>query len=432
MKYLSLDLTALSPLAVRADHAPGGANNSPYIAGSTLMGSLAAVHRFYHPEQTSDFERFFLSGQIKYPNLYPATFKHKKIQDEIKQKEAQGSRLILPVYPIPKTAQSCKRFPGFEGDEADDPPHGARDSLFDWAIFELGGQTKGALVSLLSHKSCQVCQKAMHHFDGFYRRVGRDRAGEPMAKARAGMRLQTHTGIDRSTGTVQEGILYNRQVFEEQTRFAGIMKLPDELVLPFEHFIQQVGTTGLVRVGTGRTRGLGKADLRAGVLENEQFSFTSFKERLKAFDWELRTLANTPESKFYFTLTLHSPAILRDSLLRYRGSIDEATIAELVKPSDKEAIADLVKLSKDDFTLIYQNTSVRRVTGWNELWGTPGVQEFAIETGSVFLFAFNASAEEAPYEKLFRLEEAGIGQRRAEGFGRVCISDPFHLEVKLR
>src|SRR5262249_13977871 len=135
-----------------------------------------------------------------------------------------------------------------------------------------------------------------------------------------------------------------------------------------------------------------------------------------------------PDLKFFFTLTLYSPAILRDPLLRYRGSIDEKTLYELVM----DLPVDNINLPADNIELIYQNASTRRITGWNELWGTPRVNEFAIDTGSVFLFAFKAEASNDLYQALFRLEEVGIGQRRAEGFGRVCISDPFHLEVELR
>lgn len=97
MKYFSLELIAESPLAIRADHAPGGAATASYIAGSTLAGSLATAHRLLYAAQTNDFEQFFLAGQIQYPHLYPATFK---------QQEAQQA-LLPPVYPLPRTAMSC-------------------------------------------------------------------------------------------------------------------------------------------------------------------------------------------------------------------------------------------------------------------------------------------------------------------------------------
>ncbi len=67
----------------------------------------------------------------------------------------------------------------------------------------------------------------------------------------------------------------------------------------------------------------------------------------------------------------------------------------------------------------------------NDLWGTPRTNEIAIDAGSVFLFGSTLSKKDLE-EALFGLEREGIGQRRAEGFGRVCVSDPFHCEVKLK
>jgi len=346
---------------------------------------------------------------VQYPNLYPASFKHSQAQ----------RNPALPVYPIPRTAQSCKRFPGFAGDGGDDPPHGVRDSLFDWATFELGGKTHEALKPLLENRTCprSGCHKAMHHFPGFYRRLG---DGRGRAEMGVKTRLQTHTGINRETGTVQEGILYSREVFEERARFSGVVKLPDELADTFEKFIAQVGETGLVRVGNGRTRGLGKVALATNSAEH--FELEAFKTRLSGFNEKLKghvldTLKGQELAPFYFALTLHAPAILLDPLLRYRGSIDEATLG------------GLLGLRGEPFRRIYQNTDVRQVTGWNELWCTPRMSEYAIEHGSVFLFTLDREADDALFRALFRLEEEGIGQRRGEGFGRVCISDPFHSDL---
>ena len=89
-------------------------------------------------------------------------------------------------------------------------------------------------------------------------------------------------------------------------------------------------------------------------------------------------------------------------------------------------------MPEDTFELLYQAASTKRVTGWNELWGTPRMNEYAIDTGSVFLFSSTVEMNEPLCEALFKLEEEGIGERRAEGFGRLRISDPFHLEGGLR
>ncbi len=440
MKQYSVELKATSPLAIRSDHAPGGAETAKYISGTTLAGSLAAVHRLLHEKNTDEFEALFLSGTVSYPNLYPALFNEPSVYT-----------LDLPVYPVPKTAQSCKRFSGFQymtKDElkrGEDKRHGVRDGLFDWALFnlsrEMKKETTATLNILRQHRFCTFntgtsqdapldCNESMDHFSGYYCRDDHEPGAFFSAQIDAHTRLQTRTGINRESGTVQEGILYNRQVFDDGMRFWGTVKIKDDgddrLVTQFEDFLKGVGDRGLVRIGTGRTRGLGNVSLTVQPVEDSsEDRLSAFKDRLVAFNEALKREAEKIHLQddlkpFYFALTLHSPLILCDELLRYRSIIDGATLKTLTR------------ISSEKFQSAYQNTSVRRVTGWNQLWGTPRMNEYAIETGSVFLFSYLDNLDNALVEALFDLEEQGIGRRRAEGFGRVCVSDPFHLEVELR
>jgi CRISPR-associated protein Csx10 len=362
---------------------------------------------------------------VQYPDLYPAPF------GDVKAQEDDNS----PIYPLPKTAESCKRFSGFSyappNQNIDEPGHGVRDSLLDWAMYKLADRVKPALAppvllaSFKDHEHCKVCGKPMVTFSGYYR----SKDGHKMI-ARPDTRLQTHTGINRETGTVQEGILYNRKVFEEKSRFQGIIRLNDDLAQPFQQFIKSVGTSGLVRIGTGRTRALGKVQITASLLEDQPDRFELFQKQLNKFNAALRKQADLVTgvkfelAPFYFILTLHSPAILCDELLRYRSTISEDMLAKMLKLEFSE--------NENPFDVLYQSVSIRRITGWNELWGTPRANEVAIDSGSVFLFASKKPLDEALAHALYTLDEEGIGKRKAEGFGHVCISDPFHLEVKLQ
>jgi len=133
------------------------------------------------------------------------------------------------------------------------------------------------------------------------------------------------------------------------------------------------------------------------------------------------------KGRHFFALTLHSPLILCDELLRYRGCIDAAALTEMLKNFQ------IPDLKIPDLELIYHTASIRRVTGWLELWGTPRINEYAIETGSVFLFTCSSRLDNTKIQDaLFELEEQGAGRRRAEGFGRLCVSDQFHQEIELR
>jgi CRISPR-associated protein Csx10 len=424
VKHFAIELNTISPLAVRADHAQGGVASASYIPGSTFLGGLAAAHRQLHNGLTKEFETLFLDGKIQYPNLYPAAFKDSSMEDN-----------NLPIYPVPLTAQSCKRFKGFIPLKTrwSDDPHGVRDTLFDWAVYKMlehRHADEAAISVLKQHKEYPQCHNAMDHFDGFYRR----RRDEPDKMATAEIdkrrRLRTHTGINRERGSVEERILYNRQVFEEDMRFWGEVILPDDqqLIQMFTGFVEEAGKQGLVRLGTGRTRGMGKVELSVEKIEDEQDSFTAFKERLQRFDQKLKNhvreqtdqIKDDELAPFYIALTLHSPLIMCDERLRYYGTLNS------------DSLAVLAGLPSSPFSRIYQAASTRRVMGWNELWGTPRAHEYAINTGSVFLYACDPAPDEALLHTLFQLEEQGIGRRRVEGFGRVCFSDSFHLEVTLR
>ncbi|HEY0752691.1 MAG TPA: RAMP superfamily CRISPR-associated protein [Ktedonobacteraceae bacterium] len=431
MNHLFLALVATSPIAIRADHSEGGAATAKYIPGSTLLGSLSAAHRMLRPRQDDEFKQFFLAGQILFPHLYPAGFK---------SSSAGLDEANTPVKPLPRTAQMCKRFSGFRplhGENALEERHGIRDSLLDWAVFALLDARHQPLPGLLAplevHDRCAFpgCEQALDHADGYYRSDLDD--SRQRMRASAATRLQTRTGINRDWGVVENSILYNREVFEDGTMFWGDLLFPDEETLPeeqrlvtrFQDFlleteIQDQERPGIVRLGTGRSRGLGCVALAKDLIEVERETLPAFQKRLEKFDTLLRTESVEQGVKgldaFYFAITLTSATILRDPFLRYQKTLDVATLARLLDHA------------RASFTLIYQATGMQRVTGWNELWGTPRQHDYALEMGSTFLFASSVEPDAELLEALYALEETGLGERRAEGFGRICVSDPFHLE----
>src|SRR5437588_10387612 len=109
VKRFYLRVTARSPLTIRSDHAVGGVKTTQYIPGATLLGSLAASHRILRPERADEFATFFLNEQVYFPHLYPAQFGTRSFHDR-----------NLPVMPLPKTAQTCKRCSCFQPTPAED------------------------------------------------------------------------------------------------------------------------------------------------------------------------------------------------------------------------------------------------------------------------------------------------------------------------
>jgi len=431
MNHLSVRITVESPLAIRSDHAPRGAAGSRYIPGTSFLGGLASLYRLLYQDapEMDAFTTLFLSEQILYPNLYPALFSDEGVQGQN----------TTPVSPLPETTQNCKRHTGFRfPDDGKNDGHGVRDTLIDWALFKLANlgkidfkqkpqSTTQHLDILRRSKDCRVCKEPMDHCDaGYYRRS--KVKPYPMSAAKTESRLQTHTGIDRKSGTVQESILYNRQVFAEGMHFWGEILVPDDrqLLEALTAFLDKIGSQGLLRLGTGRTRGMGKVTL-AIEQSDEEDRFTAFRQRLHDLNKKFHERAQQfklelPSDEYFFALTLHSPLILHDDLLRYQGTIDADILAHILKEQFDVSVPEL----KD----IYSAASVQRLTGWQEMWGTPRTSEYAIESGSVFLFSSSEQPEAELLNALFTLEEQGLGKRRAEGFGRVCVSDQFHQQVE--
>lgn len=102
-----------------------------------------------------------------------------------------------------------------------------------------------------------------------------------------------------------------------------------------------------------------------------------------------------------FTLTLLSPAIVRDA--NGQNSLD-------IEPALKARLGESAKV-----TPLHREAEV--ISGFNRQWGLPLPQVTAIAAGSVFHIESNADAE-----TLLNLEATGIGERRAEGFGRVAVN----------
>jgi len=428
VRHFYVSVRANSPLAIRSDHAEGGAKTIQYITGTTVLGSLASAHRLLRAEQKDEFAQLFLNERMYFSHLYPASFN--------KSKSSGIDTSNLPVLPLPKTAQTCKRFPGFlpvPGEDTDEERHGIRDSLLDWAVFSLldkeQSSTSKLLVPLSGHAFCTQCKRPMDSINGYYRRARSD--PRQRMKAQVNTLLRTHTGINRDWGIVEEGILYNREVFEQGMPFWGEVILPDDLATTFKEFVEEADAEDIIRMGTGRTRGMGRVNIQVAretmeVVGGRARNIESFKNRLISFDKAMRKRAQeakvTNLAPFYFAITLRSASILCDPFLRYRRTIDGAVLGELLNSSTIT------------FSRVYQSTGVQRITGWNEVWGTPRTNDYAIEVGSTFLFACSFKpddtliSDDTLTQALYRVEEEGIGRRRSEGFGRIYISDPFHLE----
>jgi CRISPR-associated protein Csx10 len=117
----------------------------------------------------------------------------------------------------------------------------------------------------------------------------------------------------------------------------------------------------------------------------------------------------TPDVEGKLIVTLLSDALLRDNNGQFVVDpevVTAALAARLGKP----------------LTLKQAFLRGQAIGGFNRKWGLPLPQSPAVQMGSVFVY----DAPSCEIAKLQELEAQGIGERRAEGFGRVAIN--WHVE----
>lgn len=413
MKFI-VNATAQTPLSFRSERSETATGTLSYVPGSALLGGLAHAHTLLYPGKTTQFEQLFLQGS-RFGNLYPAYSERWGKEKNSRAYQALNSS-ELPVYPLPNTARSCKRFSGFRFDsEHDSKQHGVSDHLFHWLIFELSGQTNARALS--KHKNCG-CGETMDHFDGFYRRgFNANEYGQPKAKEM----LRTRTGINRATGTVQQEILYSRTVLAEDSKFWGTIEIDDAVADKFLDFAEEAGDAGLIRVGNNRTRGLGRINVS---LDEQEIDEVAEQQKLMAnlqqFNQTLQSEAKTAgislHHSFYIPLHFTSDAILLDYLRRPLTNLTATYLHQ--------------NIGLDDVEVVYRNYHTRRVMGWNNLWRLPKADDLAVAMGAVFVLGTNRAADDELHQTLLTLQRNGLGERRAEGFGQLLIANSFHWEVQ--
>lgn len=411
---------AETPLSIRQGRNNSDASTLDYIPAGALVGALVNAHRLMR-NNSDELNSLLFSEAVRFNNLYPAGLPE-VTDEEVAMKLELLNDPKLPVYPFPGTARSCKRFGGFHHDSPQvDEHHGMYDHLLPLAAFEMSKQTKPEI--LRSHKHCQhnnkqglVCnEERSPQKHGYYRRGDNP---DQWVSFEVKQMLRTHTGISRATGTVEQSILFSRSVLAAGSCFWGMIQVDDGPATALKQFIAEASQAGLIRVGSNRSRGMGRITIRLSGFEPD--TEEKLAGRLQSFNQVLRDAAGDYDFDLkygcYVPLTLTSDAILVDHLLRYQTFLGADYLATTHQIDGAE--------------LVYSNAQPRRIMGWNSLWRLPKADELAVAMGSVFLYGFKTDLNNQLVANLFELQQAGIGIRRREGYGQILVANPFHWEAK--
>ena len=388
----TLTLKAESPLALHRRRASEQfAPTLDYLPGSAVRGALADLYLAGVPErsQEADFRVLFLSDAVRFSDFLPIP------------RDYHGLSHLIPA-----TAAACKRFGNHES-----------ASLTD-ALLRLELASEMEQPDPLDHNGWYHCPECK----GVGRREIRERLEsgyysslEAFQRVPVRKRMITTTAIERASGTAAHAMLFSHEVIQESdvhedVLFRGVVTLPEELR---SKLIELAGYRQRIAVGYGRSRGLGQLSLVGwGTAPAER---QTVADRWAALNEAARALWGRfecqPEGE-YFSLTLQSHLALRDAA--------------------GEPVLDEIKA--EDFGL--PGEAIRRrsvlsavaLPGWNAALNLPKPDTWALGRGSILLFRLPSGHDRRPViDRLQEIERDGVGDRRAEGFGRMSACDPFHF-----
>ncbi|MGV3720922.1 MAG: hypothetical protein ACO1SX_08425 [Actinomycetota bacterium] len=401
-----------SALSVSSGHVPGNfAATLDYVPGTAIRGALAAV--YLADEQLREeveerlagagwgfdeyFRWLFLSGKVRFPNLYL---------------QPSGARPGEGPWVVPLSSRTCKYSPGYmPGDRRH--THDERHGVWDVLLTGEDDQTDDG---------CPACRAPLAPCGASRRFYLGSGNLTPLRMIRPRTRVVTRTAVENGTDMVRAGSLYSQEILEEGGEGVGQLVGTLEIEEP-EGWSHAVTPGGLLvkqlelqitEIALGRAKSRGSGHATFGILD-EYFEPPPLADRLSALN-QLWHKLHPGASGVVFSLTLNSDALIQDSLWRYVSVLNGAILA------------DEYPGGPPDLKLLRCFTGTRRVSGWNQAHRLPKPDELSILKGAAFLFhTATDSAGLLPW--LDRIERAGLGERRHEGFGHVIACHPFHTEV---
>ncbi|KAA3613932.1 MAG: hypothetical protein DWQ05_16800 [Calditrichaeota bacterium] len=366
---------------VLANNLAGDTNSAqslPYIPGGLIRGALITEHSASKKRQIDskdeDFRSLFLNGSTRFLHAYPL------------QAIGRSQYRVLPA------SLSWKML---KDDTIGDGGNFYDLAAIDYLKLEPLLQIKNTDFEALKNVKFQTYWQAANAYHS--REVEYQFNLHTQREAMQGRATEANGAVFRYEALPAGLLLRGYILTEDKNNLATIknlLKPGDELWF-----------------GKSRTAGYGKA------IVEEVDEFDPDLEWHESFTWPFNNTSPEEddarnEAKWYpdenvnsFYLTFLSPAIVRDKNGHFTDD-----------PSS--AIAARLDIAPDDLLTgkVFRKTEV--VGGFNRKWGLPLPQVQAISAGSVFVYELKTGSD-VKVVKLKDLINTGIGERRAEGFGRV-------------
>lgn len=360
------------------------------IPGTTLIGALAGFVAGRSALDAADdglyrrFVEIFRQGRVRFPVLYPA----------LRLPRSTALQLV-PTLPAPLDLLTCKGFPGFESVPGDLEHHG---------VF-----AASALAEI--PERCPRCAGEGYTVPlvpiGGYLPLRAQRLSPWRGATGPDRRTEMHLRLDESTGRAAAGDLYAYVAVERGSWFAGELLAESE-----EDWRDLCELAGLdcadgegtfeLRLGKAAARGYGRVRVEVARLSGDDDFIFCPAPLHRRVGGEARTVA----------MTLLTDAILTDPWGRFRQTLDEEALSELLGW---------------EVEVLRAAAASREVDGFYGHTGLPRWRDLALRAGSAVGFRLpDGPDRDAALARLREVERDGIGLRRGEGFGRVAFNHPIY------
>ena len=202
-------------------------------------------------------------------------------------------------------------------------------------------------------------------------------------------RINIHNMRDRRKGrsTLEQGQIFCYDALDAGQNFQAVILCEDNDV----EIIKSLLTPENIWLGGSRSAGYGHTKIQEIYTPENWAEIGSYPE-------------NRLKNRETFTVTLLSDLILRDEWGQYVAMPPTELLSE--------ALGVSLKLES-----CYTKSTL--IGGFNRKWGLPLPQVPAVSAGGVFIYD---KIDGITADRIRTLEAEGIGERRAEGFGRIAIN----------
>lgn len=371
ISYFPFRLTLQAPVVVTGSlHDPSTVTTLRHIPASSIRGALAQKlgDPQSDPAKLAEFRSLVLGGNVLWLDAYPVIGNERSLPASVAMRRNRDDSEERSMKFVDLT-----RFDGRPDDSHEVDDHWPEESLAGLGeCFVTFGGTR------------------YRHTPRVSGRVHQQRDRE---KGRSWTETNRYSGVE-----IRHGALFAvesldaGQVFEGSIQIRAATELERDQILA--RIKQLLGDTVLI----GRSR-------RAEYGGNASIEFQPARPR----EWQqLNTLISTDlKAGDEFHAMTVSTCLIRDSLT---GQMDPESLKQTI--NDRFGGRALVQFARWSF---------ETAGGFNRKWRLEVPQSLGVATGSVLVLKANANI---PVGDLIEIENAGFGERKAEGFGRIVFVRP--------